>query len=214
MAQALKRRKYGRRLQPLVSETGGTVRRNTLQFVQDTLVNAPAGVESREKNRVAKARIYGIESARAASLIGTKACWHAQLAQVRAVASYSCTAGVRFSFREHKIVGRIEELLDSKVQQQGRRVAQGDKVFTMSLTGCYSCARLKASRSAPHLFAVLSNRPKRLSRETGTLGIRPAEIRESGGSLELAVELFRFPTCVKTATQRRQKAQAKQIISQ
>ena len=29
------------------------------QFVQDKLVNAPAGVESREKNRVAMARIYG-----------------------------------------------------------------------------------------------------------------------------------------------------------
>ena len=33
--------------------------RDTLQFVQDKLVNAPAGVESREKNRVAMARIYG-----------------------------------------------------------------------------------------------------------------------------------------------------------
>ena len=33
--------------------------RDTLQFVQDKLVNAPAGVESREKNRVAMARING-----------------------------------------------------------------------------------------------------------------------------------------------------------
>ena len=33
--------------------------RDTLQFVQDKLVNAPAGVESREKSRVAMARIYG-----------------------------------------------------------------------------------------------------------------------------------------------------------
>ena len=59
VAQALKRRKYGRRVQPLVFETGGRVHRDTLQFVQDKLVNAPAGVESREKNRVAMARIYG-----------------------------------------------------------------------------------------------------------------------------------------------------------
>ena len=34
-------------------ETGGRVHRETLQFVQDKLVNASAGVEAREKNRVA-----------------------------------------------------------------------------------------------------------------------------------------------------------------
>ena len=59
VAQALKRRKYGKRLQPLVFETGGRVHRDTLQFVQDKLVNAPAGVEARERNRLAMARIYG-----------------------------------------------------------------------------------------------------------------------------------------------------------
>ena len=42
VAQALKRRKYGKRLQPLVFETGGRVHRDTLQFVQDKLVNAPS----------------------------------------------------------------------------------------------------------------------------------------------------------------------------
>ena len=59
VAQAHKRQKYGTRLQPLVFETGGRVHRDTLQFVHDKLVNAPAGVEAREKNRVAMARIYG-----------------------------------------------------------------------------------------------------------------------------------------------------------
>ena len=56
--QALKRRKYGRRLQPLAFKTGGRMHRDTLQFAQNRLVNAPADVESREKNRVAMARIY------------------------------------------------------------------------------------------------------------------------------------------------------------
>ena len=32
--------------------------RDTLQFVHDKLVNAPVGVEAREKNRIAMARIY------------------------------------------------------------------------------------------------------------------------------------------------------------
>ena len=40
-------------------ETGGRVHRDTLPFVHDKLVNAPAGMEAREKNRVAMARIYG-----------------------------------------------------------------------------------------------------------------------------------------------------------
>ena len=57
-AQACKRRKYGTRLQPFVIETGGRVHRDTLQFVHDKLVNAPVGVEAREKNRIAMARIY------------------------------------------------------------------------------------------------------------------------------------------------------------
>ena len=39
-------------------ETGGRVHRDTLQFVHDKLVNAPVGVEAREKNRIAMARIY------------------------------------------------------------------------------------------------------------------------------------------------------------
>ena len=55
-AQACKRRKYGTRLQPFVIETGGRVHRDTLQFVHDKLVNAPVGVEAREKNRIAMAR--------------------------------------------------------------------------------------------------------------------------------------------------------------
>ena len=59
MTQALKRRKYRRRLQTLVFETGRRVHRDTLQFVQDNLVNAPAGAESREKSRVAMAQNYG-----------------------------------------------------------------------------------------------------------------------------------------------------------
>lgn len=33
-----------------------TVHRDTLQFVHDKLVNAPTGVEAREKNRVAMAQ--------------------------------------------------------------------------------------------------------------------------------------------------------------
>ena len=37
-------------------ETGGRVHRDTLQFVHDKLVNAPVGVEAREKNRIAMAR--------------------------------------------------------------------------------------------------------------------------------------------------------------
>ena len=41
-------------------ETGGRVRRDTLQFVHDKLVNAPVGVEAREKNRIAMARICGM----------------------------------------------------------------------------------------------------------------------------------------------------------
>ena len=57
-AQACKRRKYGTRLQPFVIETGGRVHRDTLQFVHDKLVNAPVGVEAREKNRMAMARIH------------------------------------------------------------------------------------------------------------------------------------------------------------
>ena len=52
-AQACKRRKYWTRLQPFVIETGGRVHRDTLQFVHDKLVNAPVGVEAREKNRIA-----------------------------------------------------------------------------------------------------------------------------------------------------------------
>ena len=36
--------------------------RDTLQFVHDKLVNAPVGVEAREKNRIAMARIYICEN--------------------------------------------------------------------------------------------------------------------------------------------------------
>ena len=52
-AQVCKRRKYGTRLQPVVIETGGRVHRDTLRFVHDKLVNAPVGVEAREKNKIA-----------------------------------------------------------------------------------------------------------------------------------------------------------------
>ena len=39
-------------------ETGGKLRRDTLQFVHDKLVNAPVGVDARERNKVAMVRIY------------------------------------------------------------------------------------------------------------------------------------------------------------